>query len=201
MQYGDTHYNIGDRHAPNIKPKDIARALSRINRFTGHSRWPLSVARHCRFVMQILADEGHNELVQLYGLVHDIHETVVNDLNWAVKNSLPPAARVAYEAIADAADEALYGVLGVQYPMPPAIQAAVKRADWIAVATEKRDLMPAGDRPWTMMPFAPSERQAISTFAEKEDAEEWLYEYHRLSTLVKRPVMNGDEVSPTIYAV
>jgi uncharacterized protein len=199
MQYGATHYDIGSRQAPQIKPKDIAEALSRINRFNGHSRWPLSVARHSVFVARILADEGHSEHTQLYGLVHDVHETVVGDLIWGVKNALPAAARVAYEAMADAADEALYGVLGVQYPMPESIRAAVKRADWIAVATEKRDLMHTGDRPWTMMPFAPSVRQAISTFDPREDAVEWLSEFHRLSQYP--PVMNGDEVSPAIYAV
>lgn len=199
MQYGDGHYEPGSRTPPtNTTPRHIARALSRVFRFTGHSQLPLSVARHSCFVATILKDLAYSPKVQLYGLVHDIHETVVNDLNWAVKNSLSPIAKAEYEHLADAADEALYKVLGVVYPMPPAIYAAVKKADWIAVATEKRDLMPRGDRPWTMTPYKPSERQALSTCDSGEDMAEWLYMLSELKTAV---ALEETAVSPVIYAV
>lgn len=185
MQYGVGHYEIGSREPPTRTcPHNIARALSRVFRFTGHSDALLSIARHSVFTALILKDQGHSARVQLYGLVHDIHETVVNDLGYAIKQALSPEAQASYEALADAADEALYKVLGVAYPMPEAIAATVKVADWIAVATEKRDLMPPGDRPWTMMPHPPSKRTAYASVSPNEDMADWLALFSELKTRV-----------------
>jgi hypothetical protein len=199
MQYGDGHYVPGSRTPPtNTTPRHIARALSRIYRFTGHSQYQISVARHSTFVATILDDLGYSPQVQLYGLVHDIHETVVNDLNWAVKNLLSPVARQSYDGLADAADEALYAVLGVSWPMPPGIQAAVKVADWMAVASEKRDLMPKGDRPWPMLIHKPSVRQALATWDPDEDMIDWLGAFSMIKTAI---ALEGPKVSQEIYAV
>lgn len=203
MQYGDAAYVIGSKTAPGVTPRDIARSLSRINRFTGHSCYPLSVARHSLFVMNVLKHQGHGIHVQRYGLVHDIHETVVQDLGYAVKQALPKVAREAYEELANNADQALYAVLGVPWPIPPTMHAAVKEADWIAVATEKRDLMPVGFRPWDMLPLPPAPWRATPTTNPDEDAALWLWALHDLSRAANEPPLPlyEEAISPTIYAV
>lgn len=198
MQYGDSAYVIGSNHAPGVTPREIARSLSRINRFTGHSLEPLSVARHSIFMARLLRHQGHGVFVQRYGLVHDVHETVVQDLGWAVKQALPRAAREAYEHLADMADRALWEILGVPWPMPTSVKEIIKKADWIAVATEKRDLMPPGTQVWSMLPEPPTEWKATPTKDPDEDAALWLWELHNLSHAANEPSLPlyGDEVSP-----
>lgn len=204
MQYGETAYIIGDPHAPGVTPRDIAHSLARINRFTGHTRGGvLSVARHSLFVTRLLRHQGHGVFVQRYGLVHDVHETVVQDLGWAVKQSLSPSARAEYENLADRADRALYEVLGVPWPMPPQVKQIIKTADWIAVATEKRDLMPMGIRPWDMLREPPAEWKATPTTDPDEDAALWLWELHNLTHAANEPTLPlyGDLRSPESIAV
>lgn len=63
---------------------DIAHSLSLLNRFTGHSRFPYSVAQHCMSVADVVADE-----YKLSGLLHDASEAYVNDLARPLKGMLP----------------------------------------------------------------------------------------------------------------
>lgn len=152
MQYGKTHYVIGSEDPGKITVEDVAHALAHLNRYTGHARMPISVAQHSVFVSKLLDLDTQTAM---YGLLHDVHETVVSDVNWPMKKSMPPAVRDWYEHIAARADEALFKVFGVEWPVPPDIAALIKKADWVASATEKRDAMWPCDREWDMLPCGP----------------------------------------------
>lgn len=170
MQYGKTHYVIGSTDPGKITIRDVANSLSRINRFTGHGT-TYSVAKHSVFVSELLDMDTETAL---YGLAHDVHETVVSDLNWPLKQALGSAAREELKRIEELADVALYKVFGLQWPMPAKIAELVKKADWIAVATEKRDLLPGCDRQWDMLPYAPHHRHVSPTVTPKQDMEAFL---------------------------
>lgn len=149
MQYGAHPYEIGSFHAPGVTPKDVAYSLSQINRFTGHSSFPISVARHSVYVSKLL---NMDPLVAMYGLLHELEETVINDISHPVKMALGWRGMRRLKKIGEAANHALFEVMGVPYPIPKDIKALVKRADNAAVLAEKRDLMPPCERTWDMVP-------------------------------------------------
>ena len=154
MQFGSHHYEIGsDTMPPGVTSRDVALSLAKINRFTGHSNVPYSVAQHSTHVSMLL---DHDPVLALYGLLHDVAESVVQDLSHPMKQALGPDGLSKYKAIEHQAEKAIYGVLGVVHPMPAWIAKAVKKQDWVAVATEKRDLLPPCDRSWDMLVEPPS---------------------------------------------
>lgn len=119
--------------------EDIADALSKICRFTGHTSSFYSVAQHSVLVASVLA--GLPAKVRLAGLLHDAAEAYVGDVSLPLKQLLPD-----YKEIERGVEHAVAAALGFEYPYPP----AVKTADTILLATERRDLMPASE-PWEVL--------------------------------------------------
>lgn len=181
MQYGSNAYEIGSKSAPGVTPKDVAHSLARINRFTGHTVGTISVARHSVYVSHLL---NMDPLVAMYGLVHEVEETVINDISQPVKSALGWRGMRRLRSIAEAANYALYEVMGVPYPVPKDIKTLVKRADNAAVLAEKRDLMPPCDRPWSMVPGHASTVPAVSTARPASDEADFLARYHELSAIL-----------------
>lgn len=81
---GEKHY-IGKPFTPNIKT--IAKALSNINRYTGHVG-QYSVAQHCVLVARQLPDE-----LKLSGLLHDAPEAYIGDIASPLKQHLKSVYR------------------------------------------------------------------------------------------------------------
>jgi uncharacterized protein len=126
-----------------ICAQDIAQHLAKICRFTGASRIHWSVAEHSMLVADILtAKHPHDYQLQLCGLLHDAPEAYLQDLATPVKSEL-----LAYHALERAAWWAVTEHFGLPLQMP----AEVKHADLVALATEKRDLMPAHPEPWSVL--------------------------------------------------
>lgn len=117
---------------------DIATSLSRINRFTGHTTFPYSVSQHSIYVSHILHKED-----QKWGLLHDAHEAYVNDMVSPVKKYFP-----LYQEIETKLMQAVAERFNLQWPVPKCIV----EADYIILATEKRDIMGPEPASWGPLP-------------------------------------------------
>lgn len=117
--------------------EDIAHALSNLCRYNGHVEYPYSVAQHCCVVHDLLAADGADADVRLWGLLHDAHEAYTGDIVRPLKSLL--RGLVAVEGLLDTAIRDAAGIHWV-YPHGMHAIAAVKRADDIAYAWERRDV-------------------------------------------------------------
>lgn len=143
--------------------EDIARALSQICRFTGHTRSFYSVAQHAVLVSRIVPPED-----AWAGLHHDDAEAYLGDVARPLKLMLPD-----YRKIEAGVEAAVFAHFGVPFPLP----SSVKHADMVMLATERRDLMsPIGDWNLGVEPLADyviepmSQRRAEEMFLERYDA-------------------------------
>ena len=108
--------------------EDIARGLSNIARFSGHTQVPYSVAQHSVIISHIVPED-----YALQGLLHDAGESFLGDVSKPLKNLLPD-----YMAIEDRCEAAILKRFGLPFPLDKSI----KIADTIVFVTERRDLQP-----------------------------------------------------------
>lgn len=106
---------------------EVASALAKLCRFTGHTYPLYSVAQHSILAAQLVPPEH-----ALQALFHDATEAVMGDMNSPLKHLLPE-----YKAIEDRCAKVILPGLGVPAKLSP----EVKHADLVMLATEKRDLM------------------------------------------------------------
>lgn len=126
--------------------KDIAHHLSQINRYTGACSRPYSVAEHSLLVERIGHQRGATPVLRMALLMHDAHEAYTQDL------SSPAKQVVGLGWHSFEGDHALnarhhFGLRTVF----AAHRKEVNTCDLIALATERRDLMPfdpEANRPW-----------------------------------------------------
>lgn len=145
--------------ADQVDLESLAKSLAKQCRFTGHCRGHWSVARHSLLVADILASQGHDERVQLYGLLHDAAEAVFGDIHtplkrllWVMNNVMTVYLRTLEADWMRVLERKYAGVsLDEDGDRGAQIRALVKTADLIALATEKRDLMPADDQAWEVL--------------------------------------------------
>jgi hypothetical protein len=125
----------------------IAAATAKMCRWTGHITDFYSVASHSVAVAEICRDA-----VKPYALLHDAAEGYLGDVATPLKHAmrmLSPAALAAYDQVTETVDRAIHLACGLTWPVPMEIHAEVKHADLAMLATEYRDLIPAGVRSWT----------------------------------------------------
>lgn len=147
-----------------VDAEDIAHALSRINRFSGHTHGePYSVAHHSMLVADLLASWGWPAEVVREGLLHDAGEAYYGDLVSPLKMALD-------EARFDTSEGWTAGsqLRFVTAPIDRVVRSAlmlpehetpiVKRADLVALAIERRDLFGGKDEPrdWELPERAPT---------------------------------------------
>lgn len=121
------YFDFANPDPASIEIEDIAIALSRACRFTGHTREFYSVAQHSVYVSYFVPQEH-----ALAGLLHDASETYMGDMNTPLKQLLPE-----YKAIERRVERAICARFGLAYPFDP----CVKQADLRMLITERRDLM------------------------------------------------------------
>jgi hypothetical protein len=176
-----------------VNAMDVALSLAKINRYTGHSLSPYSVAQHSLGVSVLL---DHDPVLALYGLVHDVAETVTQDISYPVKQALGPEGLAPFKRIEHAAEQAIFKVLGIHWPMPPWIAAAVKKQDWVMAATEKRDVMPPCDRSWGMLVEPPSFARILPVQDWLHIAKCWHKRYETLHRICQQIPLNRQQALP-----
>lgn len=136
-------FDLLDPRPEDVNLTDIAHALAQLCRFTGHCRPFYSVGQHCLMVSRLVPPE-----LALQGLLHDAAEAYVGDVSRPLKNVLDEVAPGVLKEIETRVEQAIFTRFDVAWPMDP----AVKLADNVALATEKRDVMRGGTEPWHNMP-------------------------------------------------
>lgn len=152
------YFDRGSILAYHYPVEEIALALSRICRFGGHCIRFYSVAHHSVLVADILrrlypeqtAGKAGIDLL-VAALFHDAGEAYLGDMVRPLKVMPQFAAfremeKLAGEcAIRAAGSSPNFDFYGTPYPE------VIKRADNIAIATERRDIMPTSPDPWTLL--------------------------------------------------
>lgn len=120
--------------------RDIAHALSQINRFGGHSRFPYSVAQHS-YLCSLHAPDGY----ELEALLHDATEAYCSDVVRPLKEALPAYRDIERGIWANAIAPAF----GLNYE----ISAPVHQIDTQMLVTEGRQLLAHGVAWWDQPHF------------------------------------------------
>lgn len=139
--------DITHPHPESIDITDIAWALSRMPRFSGHSipYIPYSVAQHCIQVAKELAPHGYR--IQLLGLLHDAAEAYINDLPSPVKHI--PEIHAVISKLEDRLMDAIYERLQINPPNEEE-EAIVKIADKNQQAIEAYNFMYSRGSDWNL---------------------------------------------------
>ena len=147
---GAEHYLSGIDAAHNhFCPDTLAHHLALINRFTGATQRPYSVAEHSLLCADIAEHLGLPLVVQLACLVHDYHEAITGDCSYPAKLAVGHAWAAFEQPIA----RALHRQLGLLSTFT-AWRTRIKAVDLVALATERRDLLaynPATNQPWPIL--------------------------------------------------
>lgn len=116
---------------------DIAHALSLVCRFGGHCCRFYSVAQHSVMVSRLAKPE-----YALAGLLHDASEAYLGDIIRPIKLLLPE-----YQEIEGRWEVVIAERFGLHWDRDTVLD--VKRADRIALVTERRDLIAPHEWQWT----------------------------------------------------
>ena len=137
-----------DMRIEDIDIHDIAASLSRICRYNGHLKSEIehySVAQHSVHVSRIC--EKHFDMSIPYlrqALLHDAAESYVGDMVRPLKFSLPQYCDIKAN---------VWKIICERFNLPFELHPSVKKADNIALATEKRDLLVSnGKADWGTLP-------------------------------------------------
>lgn len=153
--------------AEDVVVTDISRGLARLSRFSGATNGMegYSVAQHSVLVADILAAWGAPPFIVREGLLHDAPEAYYGDITSPVQRAIRRLFMRELESLGYAEDRgATDPVRVLKSIVDPIVRAAldlpldetplVKRADLVALAIERRDLMAPCERDWCLTEFA-----------------------------------------------
>ncbi|MGI9210923.1 MAG: metal-dependent phosphohydrolase [Methylococcaceae bacterium] len=171
MSYISTY--LGNRFFPlepridQIHIEDIAHGLAYTCRFNGQTTQFYSVAQHSLMVCELVAEE-----YKFAALLHDAAEAYLGDMVKPLKRLLPQFAEIEHSVSA---------IITEAFKIPASDHAAIKQADLIALATEKRDLMPNSTEAWLdLLGFDPLPDRIIP-LPPLEAKQAFLSAFHELS--------------------
>lgn len=174
---GHLAVDLVDPQLDQIEIRDIAYALSRICRFTGHVPF-YSVAQHSVLVKEVVRRDLWSTPVQFAALMHDAHEAYVGDVAAPLK-WLPEMQ--GYKTL----EKRFENIVRTRYGLHPVWENEqyanrIRTADLEMLATERRDLMDDVQvRPWIPLPAPISLR--IVPWSPEEACEKFLEEFGSLS--------------------
>ena len=129
-----------------IDIRDIAHHLSILNRFTGATKVPYSVAQHSLYVSMLVPEH-----LQLHALLHDAHEAYINDISTPMKNCCESSDIVVVwntvVRVVHGLDAAIITAFGLS-ELDGFGHFEIKRADLQAMSDEKAFLKPNSTSNW-----------------------------------------------------
>ena len=131
---------------------DIAYTLANLTRYNGTASRPVSVAEHCVRVSYTILDfvvpDGIPEReLALEGLLHDVPEAFIGDVPGPWKSLLPDFVKLENHIYRHLCDHVMETW---SMDIPVTHTEACKRADWIELMREAREVMPTQGRDWVM---------------------------------------------------
>lgn len=170
-----TRYWPGDPVPEDVHLEDIASALAKICRYTGHCASYYSVAQHSVIVSKLVPPE-----LALEGLLHDASEAYLCDVARPVKRM---KFMEGYRQVEKVNDRAIRLRFGLQLDESP----AVKEADARLLQTEAAQLMAPLHAEWVVS-APPFEGLTISPLSPEDARQLFLARYHELTA-----PKNGDD--------
>jgi hypothetical protein len=158
-----------DPRAEDINIFDIASALSKQCRFTGHSNCFYSVGQHSVHVSELVPPE-----LALAGLLHDASEAYLSDLPSPLKR-LPEFAF--YRKAEDFLQRLIYRRFGVTVSVE---HDAIKEADIKMLVTEARDIMSSPELAWVSRKVKPR-KKPITPWEPKKAFTEFMLRFDALA--------------------
>jgi len=162
-------YHLGGPRtmSPDARPiciEDIAHHLSLINRFTGATTRPYSVAEHSLLCVDIAQHEGAPVGLQMAMLMHDAHEAYTTDLSSPAKvavncYSMGAGGVKAWSMFEDVHADAVREHFNLRSAFA-GYKREIRRIDLIALATERRDVTAyrhQANDPWAVLNDGTSE--------------------------------------------
>ncbi len=130
--------------AEDVSILDVAHALARICRYTGHCAEAYSVAQHSCLVACELEGQGYDAATCRQGLLHDAHEAYTGDMASPIKRALRRLGTMAVAAFDpwEHFERRHASAVRDRFRIPRDLHAAVHAADLALLMAEKRDLMP-----------------------------------------------------------
>ena len=145
---------------------DIAHGLAHQCRFNGQTNKFYSVAQHSVLVASILPRE-----LRLAGLLHDASEAYLGDIVQPLKDLLPD-----YQAI----EAKFCEVLGTRFNVDLQPNDAIRHADLVVLATERRDLMPMDTADWSSIAGITTLSRTIKPLAPETAAAQFMDLFFKL---------------------
>lgn len=140
--------------AEQLDIEDIAHGLAYQCRFNGQTRYFYSVAQHSLIVADLVPAR-----LRRAALLHDAAEAYMGDMVKPLKQLFPLFSKIEARVMA---------AIGQRYDIARFDDPAIKHADRVALAMEKRDLMPNSSEAWeslrgvdadptTIVPMSPAD--------------------------------------------
>ena len=158
-------FDFLDPDPDSIDIRDIAHALSLVNRYGGHTPKPYSVAQHC-----VLASFYAPYELAFEALMHDAQEAYVGDIPTTLKALMPE-----YRAIEDRAE----AVIRAKFGLPEEFSPSVKTIDRRLLVTEARAF---GMNWWPMMDVEPYENMDVTPWHWQEARDRFMERFNELMT-------------------
>ena len=163
--------------------EDIAKSLSRMMRYNGHSDQPISVAQHSVQTRALGARDGRPITWLFALLLHDAPEAFIGDMIRPLKMNMP-GFRDAEKKV----EHAVKVALDIPY-CPPEV---IKHYDNLAFAWEKRDLFKSA-REWPGTPEVPEELHVMKPWSMTHSEDIFLTEYWLLMAKMKKAEQEEDD--------
>jgi hypothetical protein len=126
-------------YRPDFDIEEIAHATAMQCRYTGHVSQFYSVAEHSLLVARLMEEIEYCKAgggTPFEGLLHDAHEAYISDIASPWKTAIPEYSTM---------EKHVEAAMRKHFELPAKISDGVKRADWIALFVEAKQILPGVD--------------------------------------------------------